>query len=245
MEKIGQRGKEGHVGKGGCLYGVGVGPGDPELMTLKAVRILRECPVIAIPHEKKESCVAYQIARRAVPEIEEKECLFLPMPMTKDRKTLEESHSRAAGQAAECLAQGKDIALITLGDATVYSTCLYIHGRVKQMGYETRIVSGIPSFCAAAARLDVPLVSGAQELHVIPASYQIEEALSLPGVKVLMKAGRKMGRVKELLKESGLDVQMVENCGMENERIYETPEAIPEDAGYYSLLIVKQAGTEK
>lgn len=239
MERGRQMKKEGHDGKKGCLYGVGVGPGDPELMTLKAVRILRECPVIAIPHEKKEKCVAYQIARKAVPEIEEKECLCLPMPMTKDREALEESHSRAARQTADCLAQGKDVALITLGDATVYSTCLYIHDRVKKMGFETGIVSGVPAFCAAAARLDAPLVSGAQELHVIPASYQIGEALSLPGVKVLMKAGRKMGKVKELLREKGLDVQMVENCGMENERIYETPEEIPEDAGYYSLLIVK------
>lgn len=69
--------------KQGILYGVGVGPGDPELLTLKAVRILRECDVIAIPQESKEGCTAYQIARQAVPELDEKPCLPLPMPMTR------------------------------------------------------------------------------------------------------------------------------------------------------------------
>ena len=77
-------------------------------------------------------------------------------------------------------------------------------------------------------------------LHVIPASYQIEEALKLPGVKVLMKAGKKMPQVKEKLQELDCSVMMVENCGMENEHVYVGVKEIPEDAGYYSLLIVKE-----
>ena len=212
--------------KQGILYGVGVGPGDPELLTLKAVRILRECDVIAIPQESKEGCTAYQIARQAVPELDEKPCLPLPMPMTKDR---------------EKLAAGHTVALITLGDATVYSTYLYVHERIKRLGFETRIVNGIPSFCAAAARLDMPLVNGSQKLHILPASYHIEEALELPGVKVLMKSGRQMPKVKALLKEKGLEARMVENCGMEGEKTYQSLEEIPDDAGYFSLLIAESS----
>ena len=91
----------------GILYGIGVGPGDPELMTIKAVRRIRECTVIAIPHRSKELCTAYQIACQAVPEMEQKECLYLPMPMTKDKKVLDESHDLAAGAVMERLDRGE------------------------------------------------------------------------------------------------------------------------------------------
>ena len=222
-----------------------MGPGDPELLTLKAVRILKECDVIAIPQENKENCTAYQIARQAVPELDEKPCLPLPMPMTKDQAKLVSSHEAAAARTAEQLAAGRTVALITLGDATVYSTYLYIHERVKRMGFETRIINGIPSFCAAAARLDMPLVNGSQKLHILPASYQIEEALDLPGVKVLMKSGRQMPKVKALLRSRGMEARMVENCGMEGEKTYQSLEEIPDQAGYFSLVIAESSEKEQ
>ncbi|MDO4344284.1 MAG: precorrin-2 C(20)-methyltransferase [Eubacteriales bacterium] len=224
----------------GKLFGVGIGPGDPELLTLKAVRIIREASVIAVPGKKKEDTVAYQITVQAVPEIAEKECMEIYMPMTKEKKALEESHEKAAQQVAEMLERGYDVAFLTLGDSSVYSTYLYIHERIRAMGYETEIVSGIPSFCAVAARLNMGLVEKAQPLHVIPASYQIEEALKLPGTKVLMKAGKKMREVKEMLMGLEADTVMIENCGMEGERVFQSAAEIPEDAGYYSLIIVKE-----
>lgn len=226
----------------GCLYGIGVGPGDPELMTIKAVKRLSACSVIAIPQEDKERCTAYRIAVLAVPEIAGKRCLCLAMPMTKDRELLHKSHEAAAHCVAECLENGGDVAFLTLGDATVYSTYLYIHERAAAMGYRTEIINGIPSFCAAAARLNGPLVNGGEELHIIPASYDIKEALKLPGVKVLMKAGGKHGDVKELLAIGRYEVSMVENCGMSGEKVYECLEDIPEDAGYYSIMIVRDKG---
>ena len=136
------------------------------------------------------------------------------------------------------------MAFLTLGDATIYSTYLYVHERIRKMGFEAEIVNGVPSFCAAAARLGEPLVNGAEELHVIPASYQIEEALALPGVKVLMKAGRQMGSVKELLVKRGLEARMVENCGMAGERVFGSLEEIPEQAGYYSLILAADRAEE-
>lgn len=223
----------------GILYCIGVGPGEPELMTLKAVRMIKECQVAAIPHVDRAQCVAYQIAVQAVPELEEKELLCLDMPMTKDKDLLARSHETAAGRLLEQLEQGKDVALLTLGDSSVYATSVYLGGRLEDVGIEIQMVSGVPSFCAAAARLNIPLVKNSEELHILPASYQIEEGLKLPGVKVLMKAGRKLSQVKQLLTQGNYQVTMVENCGMPGERVYRTVEEIPEDAGYFSLLIVR------
>lgn len=223
----------------GTLYGVSVGPGDPELMTLKAVRIIKECQVIALPNESLEDCVAYEIAVQAVPEIAEKEILCLPMPMTKDKTILKMCHDDAAKKIREKLADGKNVAFLTLGDATVYSTCLYVYDRVRDAGEKAEIISGVPSFCAAAARLNRSLVSGAEELHILPATYQIKEGLKLSGVKVLMKSGKKLSAVKELLIQEEKQVAGVQRCGMEGETIYQSAEEIDEHAGYYSLFIVR------
>lgn len=224
----------------GKLFGLGIGPGDPELLTLKAVRIIQESDVIAVPGKVKEESVAYQITKQAVKELDEKEIIAVHMPMTKDQEKLEISHNEGADQVEKYLKEGKNVAFLTLGDPTVYSTYLYIHKRIQDRGYEVEIVSGITSFCAVAARLNIGLVEKAEPLHVIPASYQIEDALKLPGTKVLMKAGKKMAMVKEELQKRNERAVMIENCGMENEKIYRSVEEIPEDAGYYSLIIAKE-----
>ena len=222
----------------GKLYGVGVGPGDPELMTLKAVRVIKECELIAVPTGDKNTCLAYEIVSNAV-DITNKPCIEIPMPMIKDAAGLETYHTNGANTIAEFLKQGKDIAFLTLGDPTVYATYIYIHKKIEAMGYRTQIISGIPSFCAAAARLNIPLAEQAQELHIIPASYQPGEALNLSGTKVFMKIGSKMDWLKEQLSGTNDDVYMVENCGMENERVYDSAEELNETAGYYSIVIVK------
>lgn len=223
----------------GILYGIGVGPGDPELMTWKAVKRIRSCQVVAIPHVDKTRCSAYQIAVQAVPEIEEKPLVCVDMPMTKDAGVLEKCHKAGAECLMEQLEQGRDVALLTLGDSSIYASSMYLLEEVKKKGYETELVNGIPSFCAVASRLNIPLVKNSEELHILPASYQIEDGLKLPGVKVLMKAGRQMGTVKKLLNQGAYQVMMVENCGLPGECVYHSLEEIPEEAGYFSLLIVR------
>lgn len=224
--------------KQGTLYGVGVGPGDPMLMTLKAVQTARDCEVIAIPHKEREKCTALKIALGAVPELAEKETLTVDMPMTKDAEKLERAYAAGAAAIAEVLAQGKSVCFLTLGDPTVYSTYLYLHQRVAAMGYETRIIPGVTSFCAAAAELGISLCENKEQLHVIPGTYTPSEALSLSGTKVMMK--NNLPKTLEALRATGARAAMVENCGMENQHIYPNLESIPEDAGYFSLLIVKE-----
>lgn len=224
----------------GILYGAGVGPGDPELMTLKVVRLIRENEVIALPGPNAKETVAYQIAVQAVPELAEKNLLSVDMPMTHDKEEMNRNHENAADTIEVYLKEGKNVVFLTLGDPTIYSTYLYVQKRILSRGYQAELVSGITSFCAAAARTGTPLVEWDEQLHILPAVHKLNGALSLPGNYVLMKSGRKMQQVKDLLKASGRDVVMVENCGMENEHIYRSTEEIPDDAGYYSLIIAKE-----
>ena len=226
----------------GILYGVGVGPGDPELMTVKAVRLLKENDVVAVPAKEPKESVAYKIAAGAVPEIADKTLLAVDIPMTKDMARLEAAHTEGAKKVAEYLEKGQSVVFLNLGDVTVYSSYMYIQNKVKEMGYEAEVISGITSFCAAAARLGVSLCEWSEPLHVIPALHKTGDALNLPGNYVLMKSGKSMAQVKELLAASGKQVMMVENCGMPGEKVYHSVEEIPDDAGYFSLIIAKDGG---
>ena len=224
----------------GTLYGIGVGPGDPRLMTYLAVDTIKRCPVIAVPADGKGKAVAYKIASGIVEDLDAKECLNLSTPMTKDKAILDAAYQTAADTIIEQLEQGKDVACLTLGDPTIYSTYIYIHRLVKAKGYETVIVNGIPSFCAVSAKLGDSLVDRSEQLHVIPSTYDIEDGLKLPGTKVLMKAASKMPIVKETLKRNDLKGAMIENCGMPEEHIYHGVDEIPDQASYYSIIVVKE-----
>ena len=226
----------------GILYGLGVGPGDPELLTLKALRLVKEAEVIALPGQVPEDTVAFKIVEGAYPELGKKELLAVPFPMSKDPEVLKSYHDAGAQKVKEVLDQGKNVVFLTLGDPTIYSTYLYVHKRILERGYQAEIVSGITSFCAVAARLNMGLAEMAEPLHVIPATYKAEEMdelLKLPGTKVLMKSGKRLKKVRDSILRSGQNAVMIENCGMPEEKIYASAKEIPEEAGYYTLLVVK------
>ncbi len=223
----------------GIAYGVGVGPGDPELMTLKAVRLIRENRVIAVPGKVPEETVAYQIAVQSVPELKDKELVPIYMPMVKDRELIRKNHEEGAAIIEKYLEQGENVVFLTLGDSTVYCTFTYLQAIMEEHGYETCLVNGITSFTAAASRLNIPLVEWDELLHVVPGVHKTNAPLDQPGTYVLMKSAGQMSDVKKLLRESSKNVQAVENCGMENEHVYRSVEEIPDDAGYFSLIIAK------
>lgn len=231
----------------GRLYGIGVGPGDPELMTIKAKKTIEASDIVVVPGENVEDSIAYKIAKGACENLDDLNLVALEMPMVKDKEMLNAMHEKAARQIEAWLDEGKTVSFLTLGDVTVYSTYMYVHQRVVRDGYDASIVNGITSFTAAAARLNTDLVERAEPLHVIPATFKVDgmtELLSLPGTKVLMKSGKEIGKVREAILASGQKAMMVENCGMENEKIYLDAEDIPDTASYYSLIIVKEPQEE-
>lgn len=244
----------------GILYGIGTGPGDPELMTIKAVRTIQSCDVIAIPvssalnepkfcpagqqgaweMQLKKACVAYRIAVENVPELDKKDMYYAPMPMIRDAQKLKKIHDAVAEKLIALLKEGHKIGFLTIGDPTVYSTYLYLHRRVLAQGLQAQIINGVPSFCAAAARLNTGLVENRQQLHVIPASYDVEEAMALEGTKVFMKAGKRMPQLKSAVQKQEQKLKMVENCGLPDEHIYLSPEQMPEQSSYYSIVIMQE-----
>lgn len=223
------------------LYGISVGPGDPELLTLKAARILNDCTVIAYPcADAQADSVAWTIVLGALPELAQKRQLRLILPMTRDEAKLEEARASAVAQLIEALAAGEQVAVLTLGDASVYSTYMYLHERVTAAGYEAQIIPGVPSFCAAAALRGGRLTAAEKPLHIVPASDRfLAESLSWPGPKILMKTGKALKRVKDNLQEKGLleTACLVQECGMAGERVCSLSEV--EESGYFSVIFVE------
>ncbi len=224
----------------GIFIGCGIGPGDPEEMTLKAVRTIKEADIIAAPGKDVRETTAYKIAIQSVPEMAEKEVMGLEMPMVLDKEVTRAAHKADAKLVEAALDQGKKVVFITLGDSTVYSTFSYVEKIVKADGYDTAYVSGITSFCAAAATVGEPLTEWQEPLHVIPAVHQLGDKMDLEGTYVLMKSARSMPTVKKMLNESGKRVRMVENCGMDTQKIYHSADEIPDAASYFSLIIAKE-----
>ncbi len=221
----------------GTFYGIGVGPGDPELITYKAVATINRCNIIAVPKSGSSENVALNIAKQ---HITNQQIVEIDMPMTRDETLLNNSHDTAAEKLGTLLEQGNNIAFLTLGDPSVYASVMYIHKRLTDKGYNTAIIPGITSFCAAAASLNTSLCEREQLLHIIPASYEdLDYALNLKGNKVLMKSGKSLAAVKNKLSKYPNKVSMVTCASMENERVFKSLEEIDENAGYFSLIIVK------
>ncbi len=222
----------------GILYGVGTGPGDKKLLTLLAVETLQKADIIAVPISGGEN-VAYNTVKDFV---QGKQILNCNMPMTKDKKVLNDSYEKTADEICQFLDDGKSVAFITLGDPTVYSTYIYVHNIVKQRGYDTQIISGITSFCAAAAKLGTSLCDRDDILHIIPSSYEnTGDMLDLQGNKVLMKSGKQIMKVIDVINKKGKaeKAMMVERCSMDGEKIYTNINEVTE-SGYFTLVIVKE-----
>lgn len=190
----------------GKLYGIGVGPGDPELMTLKAKRLIEECDIVAVPVKKEgEESVALNIARGAasVPEEKVRRILFT---MNKDKAKREECRQAAAEAIMEYLDAGQSVAMPVLGDVGIYSTYSYVHKKLIQAGYEVQMISGIPSFCAGASKANISIVEGNEGFGVIPSLKGIDQVKKAMGVfdnLVIMKVGSHVKEVYDILKAEG------------------------------------------
>lgn len=227
----------------GILYGVGVGPGDPDLLTIKAVKCIKKCDIVGIPAKKRETCTAYQIALKAIPDLEDKPVVSVSVPMTTDRRRLNAAYEQGSKELIQYLDHGKKIAFLNLGDPTVYGSYMMLHERVVKSGYKAKLISGVPSFCAVAAALDISLGAREENIHILPGCYDSQEIEDYGGTKILMKSAGKIKEVKKkliALEERGESNAMaVANCGMEDQKIYQDIRDLDENAGYFTTMIIK------
>ena len=232
--------------KTGTLYGVGLGPGDPELLTLKAARVLSEVAVIFTPTTKAEK-ESYALA--IIDNLERREDQVIVkqiFPMTKDNDELNLFWHRACREIRAHLVQGKDCAFITEGDPMIYSTFAYVLEYFERNYPEIKIevIPGISSFNATAARACVPLCKEGQKLAIYPVGYDdsdLERILDEFDTVALYKTYRAKDRILDILKARGLETQVVfaEKVSSPDERIVKDIRQLKsQDIGYLSLLVM-------
>lgn len=230
------------------IYAVGVGPGDPELLTRKAERIIRSAAVICAPTGAADAAsYALSIVADLVDPARQ-EVLSQVFPMRKDQEGLEAFWEDAAAQVAERVRAGKDVAFITIGDPFLYSTFLYLY-RIFRKRYPeilVEIVPGISSINAAAAAAGVPLGMAAERIAILPTTYEDDElrrTFADFDTVILMKVNRVFDRIYALLKELGLERNgvFVRRVGSADEEVvFDLERLVGEKLDYLSLLIVRK-----
>ncbi len=226
----------------GTLYGVGVGPGDPKLMTLKAVETIEACPVIASPRTPGGGMVALDIAKGAV-RLDGKTILPLDFAMSRDPAVRASSHQAAAAAIRTQLDLGFSVAMLNLGDVSIYSSYRYIADLLGKEGYTVAMVPGVTSFCAAAAALNLSLTDMESPVHILPdASEPSAEAMTAEGASIWMKSGKNLPGLLRRLDAAGLlgKTKMVQNCGMADQKIFHSLDNAEFDNHYFTVVIVKK-----
>ena len=230
----------------GKFYGVGVGVGDEEELTLKAVRILKEADILVLPEAKKsEGSTAFEIIKNYLREDAEK--LFLEFPMLEDVKEKEKIRVENAKAIREELEKGKNVVFLTIGDPMIFSTYTYILEHLEETDI-VETVPGITSFGSMASRLNIPLVIGDEDLKIVSLNKNtdIHKEIENNTNIVFMKLSRNFERLKKALKDTeNLENSiLISNCGKENEEII-TDVANTEKVHYFSTLILKKGGLKK
>ena len=227
----------------GTLYGLGVGPGDPELITLKALRLLQACPVIAYPAPEKGESMARAIAAPHLPGGQEE--IVIRMPLDAGHGPLESAYDEAAAAVAAHLDAGSDVAALCEGDPFFYGSFMYLFGRLAHR-HTIEVVAGVSSLLAGPAALGAPLASRDDTLLVLPATLP-EEAMRarIIGVDaaVIIKVGRHLDKVRRLLDALDLtaNAHYIEHATMADQRIAPLAEAGPR-APYFSMVVVHRRG---
>lgn len=224
------------------FYSVGVGAGDGSYITLGALRALEQADIIAVPVKKYgEKSTALEIIRKEF-DADKKEISELEFRMSGDTKIREESRRNSAEKIISALKDGKDVAMVTLGDVSVYSTCTYVHNAVKNAGFELEIIPGITSFCAAADKAQISLCEGNESVAIIPSlkSDLLEKYITDFDTVVIMKSGNDTDVIYDILKKYGLENNaIVSSCiGMENEVIEKIQKG--KSYSYFTTVIVRK-----
>lgn len=207
----------------GTFYGIGVGPGDPELLTVKAINALKKIDVLIAPKtEKKSDSVALSIAQPYLKS--EIEIIYQTFPMVKDFAEEKEVFEANKEEILCELRGGKNVGFATLGDPMFYSTYIYIFKLLEPCGIKIVTIPGVPAFLAIAAQIGRPLAYGNDILTIIPATAEldaIKNFLDKADATVLMKVYKNFPEVVDALKIHGMidEAVLVSRCGLDDEKI--------------------------
>ena len=234
--------------KKGKLYGIGVGPGDPELLTVKAVKAIESADVIISPTKKMgKPSIALQIAKPYIkPETKLVVMDFPMLSLSAERETLEKQWSENADQIQSMLNWGKTAVFLTLGDPMVYSTYSYVMEFLLDRGMEVETISGIPSFCSLAAHLNLPLTQGEESLGVVGMTQSEDEVAAVIDAHqnvVVMKVSANAAGLAKALRDRHLEDHfvMISNIGMYSEKVTRYIADLEKKVPYLSTVLIKKA----
>jgi precorrin-2/cobalt-factor-2 C20-methyltransferase len=227
----------------GTLFGIGVGPGDPELLTLKAVRLIRSAPVVAYPAAEHRRSIAREIVSAHLHEGQIE--LPLRFPLSSSTEPAQRFYDEIAAQLAEHLQAGRDVAVLCEGDPMLYGTFMYLHERLAHR-FRTEVVPGVSSVTAGASVLGLPLAYRNDVLSVIPAGLPPETLrarLRDCDSALIIKVGRYFEKVREVLRELDLAhrAYYVERATMAGQRTAPIDEIDPATVPYVSMIVVPSA----
>lgn len=236
------------------LIGIGVGPGDVELLTVKAVKAIHNADIIMCPASKEDRpSIALSIIESIIDKSKNQEIIKLIFPMTKDKDILEASWKRNAKIMAETVLKGKNVVYITIGDRYLYSTWIYMHRDLKEKypDMDISVVPGIVSIFSFASKVGISVAEGAEKVAIIPSCYDlssVKEIAKYSESMIFLKDGRYFDQVIEVLKEAGFPDNSLfaigQDLGTDNEIIRTmTLGEVNDDTlttKYFSILVVKR-----
>lgn len=230
----------------GTLFGLGVGPGDPELITLKAVRVLQSADVIAYPAPDTGESLARTIAATHIPAGRTE--IAIVTPMVPGKFPAHDVYDKYATEIADHLEAGRDVALLCEGDPFLYGSFMYVFARLEDR-FPIEVVPGVSSLGACAAVAGAPLVSRHQVLTVLPATLddaELRRRISDSEAAAVMKVGRHVDRVRDVLSDLGRlkDAWYVERATMDNQRVMPFAEFEADNAPYFSMVLVRHGEGE-
>ncbi|KAF6245999.1 precorrin-2 C(20)-methyltransferase [Nitrosopumilus sp. b2] len=236
------------------LIGIGVGPGDPELLTVKAVKAIQNADIIMCPASKEDRpSIAFSVVDSIIDKSKNQEIVKLIFPMTKDKDVLEETWKKNAKIMAQTVQSGKNVVYLTVGDPFLYSTWIYMHKDLTEKYPEMKIevIPGIVSMFTFASKVGVSIAEGAEKVAIIPSCYDlssVKEIAKNSESMIFLKDGRYFDQVINVLKESGFPDNSIfaigQDLGTENEIIRKmTLGEVNDDTlttKYFSILVVKR-----
>ena len=236
------------------LVGIGVGPGDVDLLTVKAVKAIHNADIIMCPASKEDRpSIALSVIESIIDKSKNQEIIKLIFPMTKDRDILEASWKKNAKIMAETVLKGKNVVYLTVGDPYLYSTWIYMHRDLKEKypDMDISVVPGIVSIFSFASKVGVSVAEGAEKVAIIPSCYDlssVKEIAKHSESMIFLKDGRYFDQVIKVLKESGFPDNSLfaigQDLGTENEIIRTMTLGEVNDSTlttkYFSILVVKR-----